>query len=402
MSRPIRICDITSFYPNIGSGGVRRYIERKQQYLQKHNLGVHGLIIPEKTYKKDQVNDHSIVYKTGGFRIPWNQPYGMFSSYKDVERALDDFDPDIIEVGSPYVAPWYVFKYIKSRRKPITVIGFYHSDFPRADVYQNVSRLSVSLARFLERICDWYAKKVFRRLLPCIVSTQAMKDRLAKWDCHDVPIFPFGIDVNTFQPYVEPKPPTPGEKLKLLYCGRLDSDKGILPFVQQFQKLMADKDLPLELTIQGRGFLKDQLVKITEKTPYITFGEFVHNAQELSKVYASHHLLVVTNPYESFCIAALESMASGTPVAALSDESGVKSLVPPEVGYLVGKQTKDFMNFLEHLDPADVFSKRKAAREFAATNFDQDKCHRHLFEFYKKIMPQEIEEGPKTRQTGAA
>ena len=129
----MRICDLTMAYSET-SGGIRTYIDQKRRYLLEHTDHEHALIVPgaddvvvsEGRTRTRRIRSPEIGY--GSYRLLWRPD--------EIARALHDFEPDVVELGTFFVCPWPALRYREARRnagRPTAVVGYFHTDL--ADAY---------------------------------------------------------------------------------------------------------------------------------------------------------------------------------------------------------------------------------------------------------------------------
>jgi alpha-1,6-mannosyltransferase len=233
------------FYPTVNSGGVKRYILDKQHYCEQHTNHVHCRIIPDVLNAKVENGPRDIIYKIKSPALPWNPSYRLMYSYKQIKQALEDFKPDVIEIGCPYITPWIVRKIYKNAQNRPKLVGFYHADFPRADVYQAFNNISVPLAKFAQRFAERVAHLVYTKMDQNIVTGPRLKQRLTNLGIGNVNVLPFGVDTEKFKPS-DDEPTNLDGPLKLLFVGRLSKEKRILPCIDRIHKLVREYGVKLE------------------------------------------------------------------------------------------------------------------------------------------------------------
>ena len=101
----MKICDLTQFYSPL-SGGVKRYVHEKINYLQTHSpKDEHVLVIPgEKT--EVIANGRSRIYTIRSPLVSRSARYRALLNLRAVGEILDRERPDIIESGDPYQVGW--------------------------------------------------------------------------------------------------------------------------------------------------------------------------------------------------------------------------------------------------------------------------------------------------------
>lgn len=162
-------------------------------------------------------------------------------------------------------------------------------------------------------------------------------------------IIPCGVDPHTFSPgSLEQRlraraaiNPTPDPLL--LFVGRLDPIKGIDLLLESVARMQTRVRL---LVIGGDPSGDPEVVRLRSHAEALGIGERVTfpgavPQRQLPDYYRAADALVVTSCYESFGLAAVEALATGTPVVAAA-VGGLTSLVHDGVnGLLVWNRTPD-------------------------------------------------------------
>lgn len=115
-------------------------------------------------------------------------------------------------------------------------------------------------------------------------------------------IVAMGIDTGRRQP------PSASTRY-LLYCGRVDPNKGFPELFEYFERFNRTLPGKLRLVITGKDDMK------VPDRPDIEFRGFVSNEEKFSLM-AGATIYISPSPNESFSIVTLEAMAQGTPVLA--------------------------------------------------------------------------------------
>ncbi|HEY6423709.1 MAG TPA: glycosyltransferase, partial [Pseudonocardiaceae bacterium] len=131
-----------------------------------------------------------------------------------------------------------------------------------------------------------------------------------------------GVDTTRFRPSRRSEQLraqlAPNGELLVGFVGRLAPEKKVL-------RLSALQDMPgVSLVVVGDGPDRNQL---RAQLPRATFLGF-KTGEELAQAYASLDVFVHTGPFETFCQAVQEALASGLPVIA-PDAGGPRDLVIP-------------------------------------------------------------------------
>ena len=181
--------------------------------------------------------------------------------------------------------------------------------------------------------------------------------RLYGADANRIQLAPCGVDLGTFRPLDREESRKQlglnGDKV-LLYVGRIESLKGVELLVRTTAHL--DTCEPVRVLVVGDDNGQDREVdRLRELADTLDVGEsidFVGRVpqDELPVYYSAADVCVVPSFYESFGLAALESMACGTPVVA-SRVGGLSTVVQHgSTGYLKSWRCPEaFANSLEML-----------------------------------------------------
>ena len=181
--------------------------------------------------------------------------------------------------------------------------------------------------------------------------------RLYGADVGRIQLAPCGVDLGTFRPLDREESRKRlglnGDKV-LLYVGRIESLKGVELLVRTTAHL--DTCEPVRVLVVGDDNGQDREVdRLRDLAETLDVGEtidFVGRVaqDELPVYYSAADVCVVPSFYESFGLAALESMACGTPVVA-SRVGGLSTVVQHgSTGYLKSWRCPEaFANSLEML-----------------------------------------------------
>jgi alpha-1,6-mannosyltransferase len=119
----------------------------------------------------------------------------------------------------------------------------------------------------------------------------------------------------------------------IVHCGRLSPEKKPERSIQALRELL-NRGVNARLVFIGSGPLHKKLYDSSRDIP-VTFWGYVANKKLLAEMIASADISLAPGPIETFCLAALESLASGTPVVA-SNTSAVGEFLTSDNGARVG------------------------------------------------------------------
>ncbi|HVW41068.1 MAG TPA: glycosyltransferase family 1 protein [Amycolatopsis sp.] len=238
---------------------------------------------------------------------------------RTVLTALSAFGPDVVHLASPFVVG--ARGLAAARRLRVPSVAVYQTDIPGFATAYGLGLGARAAWRWVRRL----HARADRTLAP---STESMMNLRA----HGIPrVYRWGrgVDVERFSPeHADPALRArlaPDGQLLVGFVGRLAPEKEVDRLVA-----LAGMD-GVRAVVVGDG---PELESLRDRIPDAAFLG-ARYGDELSAVYASLDVFVHTGPYETFCQAVQEAMASGLPVLA-PDAGGPKDLVlPGRTGYLL-------------------------------------------------------------------
>lgn len=308
------VCDLTQFYSE-RSGGIKTYLEAKGEYGVRTGAWKQLLIVP---YKRNEVLEvpGRKIYRVHGMPVLWNMQYRLILNPLVCLRILRKEAPDVLEVGSPDLLPWSALYYARTRKVPC--VGFYHSDF--SDTYFRVSARNGHpwrLASLPYTIALKYTKALYNRFDATLAATQPLLDKLRQLGIENATLVSLGVDTALFAP--EKRNPQLLQALGLdpslpsvLYVGRLSKDK-CFPLFLEVQRMLWER-MATNCLIAGDGPMSPQALELQREHPQVVRYLGYLPKQTLAVLYASVDVLVMPSRYETFGLAALEALSSGTPV----------------------------------------------------------------------------------------
>jgi phosphatidylinositol alpha 1,6-mannosyltransferase len=243
---------------------------------------------------------------------------------RKVVTALRDFGPDVVHLASPaVVGPLGLWA---ARRLGVPTVAVYQTDVAGfADSYG--LGFAAGTAWRWTRLVHSGAD---RTLAPSSAAAAALVEhgipRVHRWAR--------GVDIDRFRPSRRDEQLraqlAPNGELLVGFVGRLAPEKKVL-------RLAALQGMPgIRLVVVGDGPDRAQLGKLLPEAAFLGFK----TGDELAQAYASLDVFVHTGPFETFCQAVQEALASGLPVIA-PDAGGPRDLVAPgRTGFLLPETGK--------------------------------------------------------------
>lgn len=167
---------------------------------------------------------------------------------------------------------------------------------------------------------------------------------------------PLGVDLDTFRPHPSVADP---RVLRLTYVGRLSREKSPHLAVATAVELH-ERGVPVRMDVYGEGPHLDELVAIAGDAPVVFHG-FVEGREDLSRRLASADVALSVCPGETFGLAVLEALASGTPVVT-ADRGGARELVDAASGAWAAPDAHSLADAVLEVATRPAALRRRAAR----------------------------------------
>lgn len=315
----MKLCDLTQFYSPL-SGGVKRYVHEKINYIQTRTSDEHVLIIPG---GKTEVveSERSRIYSIHSPLLSRTSRYRALLNLRAVEQILERERPDLIESGDPYQMAWKAIATGRALRIP--TVGFYHSHFPEAYLRSAAKFFGKTATEMVMDASQRYVCKLYNQFAATLVPSDRLARLLEKWGVRNVKAVNLGVNTEVFRP----EPPDGAatrdslgisrDCLLLLYVGRLAPEKNTQTLFKSFALLAQRRPEDFHLLVIGDGAQREQLARLREQTKSVTQIQYCTDSGELARYYRTADLFVHPGIQETFGFVALESQACGTPVVGI-------------------------------------------------------------------------------------
>jgi len=319
----MKIIHIANFY-GPKSGGIKTTL---------HNLGTeygkigHDFIyvVPGKKFSRENTT-HGACITLPSWVIPFSGGYRVIKSNRQVKTIVQSLKPDRIEVSDRFtlscLGNW-------AKQRNIPAIVFSHETL--RGLVKNY--FGIPLKSFV----SWHNTRLAGRFDFVVTTTHFAAAEFDEIGTPNVIRVPLGVDLETFSPAhrneeLRAKMIKGGDVL-LVHCGRLSPEKKPERSLQVLRELLS-RGINARLVYIGSGPLHKKLYDSSRDIP-VTFWGYVANKNLLAQMIASADVSLAPGPIETFCLAALESLASGTPVVA-SETSAVGEFLTQDNGDFVG------------------------------------------------------------------
>ena len=316
----VKICDLTQFYSPV-SGGVKRYLHEKINYIDKHApRDEHVLIVPG-VKTKVKVNGRSRVYTIRSPVVSRTAQYRALLNLRAVGEILEQERPDVIESGDPYQLGWKAVSVGRALRVP--VIGFYHSHFPEAYLRNSARLVGKTATRRVMKLSRAYVRKLYNQHSATLVASEPLACVLREWGVRNVRVLSLGVNPEIFRSGGSGNDAVrrslgvkSGQNL-LLYVGRLAKEKNTATLMGAFKVLQRHRPNEFHLLVIGDGPERNQLRKLQAQSKNVSSIRYCADPRELACYYRAANIFVHPGVQETFGLAALESQACGTPVVGI-------------------------------------------------------------------------------------
>ena len=385
----MRICDLTQFYSPV-SGGVKRYLHEKIDYIEKCRPGdEHVLIVPG---GKTEVisNARSRIYTIHSPLLSRTSRYRALLNLRVVEQILERERPDIIESGDPYQVGSKSIRI--GRALGIPVIGFYHSHFVEAYLRSAAKYLGEIASDAVMNLAARYVRNLYNRFETTLVSAEYLAQVLRDWGVRNLQVVELGVNTDVFK-----RTPRDGagtrvslgiasDQKLLLSVGRLATEKNTKMLFQAFELLHQRRPGDFHLLVIGDGPQRDQLLQLKARTDgAISWIRYCTDSAQLARYYRAADLFVHPGMQETFGLVALESQACGTPVVGIRG-SNMDRIIFHQQEFWAGENTaKALADAIERLDQLNLQALGMEAARRVGESYAWPGVFEQLFCIYREV-----------------
>lgn len=317
-----------------------------------------------------------------GVRIPFSGGYRVILRINLVKQQLLKFAPDVLEVSDRttllLVARW-------AKRRGILTYFFAHE---RVD---GVLKAFFPHLFFRKQFGDQWNKYTYKSVHGIIATTKfaatefwEMESKTRTLLKSKISQVPLGVYLEKFIPKTFHSPLTSQEKGSGDYffaCTRLSKEKDpffILEIAAELRKHNLDK----LILVAGDGPLRKKLVAQADANELnVHFLGYIGDKEYLNELMANAHAFLAVGPIETFGLAALESLASGTPVIC-RDSSAISEVIDSDSGAALPRSAQRWVAALTELLSSDRNNLSHSAR-MRAEIFPWSKSGKSLLQIYQ-------------------
>jgi alpha-1,6-mannosyltransferase len=350
--KPARIVRLANFV-SPRSGGLRTALrELGKGYLAAGHEPV--LVIPGE-HASDEVTEQGRVITLPGPVIPGLGGYRVLLGRRRVARLLAGLGPDRLEVSDRLTLRW-TGGWARANGVPSVMVS-----------HENLGALvEMFVPRWLprRRVSDRLNAATARAYDQVVCTTAFAAEEFRRLGASNVARVPLGVDLARFAPAnhdlaLRGELAGPRELL-LVHCGRLSAEKRPERSIEALAALRS-RAVPAVLAVAGDGPRRAALERLADGLP-VRFLGFVPDPNLVARLLATADVALAPGPLETFGLAALEALASGTPVVAAGD--GALGEVIGAAGAVVSGE--GFAGGVLEVMARPEVDRRRAAREHAS------------------------------------
>ncbi|MFC5828010.1 glycosyltransferase [Nonomuraea insulae] len=270
------------------------------------------LIIPGPA-EHDERTEAGRIITMPGPKVPGLGGYRVLTDRRRLRRLLEELEPDRLEVSGRTTLRW-TGAWARSRGVRSMMVSH--------ESLSGLLRLYGGPAALADRLNRASAS----RFDTVVCTTGWAAAEFARLGTANLIRVPLGVDLEAFGPErADRRLRAPGRVL-LVHCGRLSPEKRPDRSIRALAELHR-RGLPVELVVAGDGPLRPKLERQAAHLA-VRFLGHVTDRDRLAALLATADVALAPGPVETFGLAALEALASGTPVVA-SRHSALPEVIGP-------------------------------------------------------------------------
>jgi len=305
----MRLLDFNNSYSPTG-GGIRVYHHRKMEYYAS---GEHeaALAVPGASPGRES-DGSALIYRLTSVPL-FRSGYRLTLQSGPLLDVVNDFRPDLVEIGSPYIAP-RLARSVLGEGTPS--VGFFHTNYPESYVGPAARRLlGEGAACRLTELAWRHVTRTYSRMTAVFAASRSVLSALHRVGLRRLFLTPMGVDTDLFNPrrrseeFRRDLGITDGRQL-VLYLARLHWEKGLDLLMEAYPGFRDPSRVVL--AVGGRGPLDSTLAGFIRRYPEVRRLPYIPHGQGVAEAMASADVFLSLGGTETFGLAGLEAMASGT------------------------------------------------------------------------------------------
>jgi alpha-1,6-mannosyltransferase len=307
----VRIVRLANFVTG-SSGGLRTALH--QLGAGYRAAGHDPVLIVPGDRRHEEETAQGLVITVPGPVVPGTGGYRVLLGRAEVTRLLERLRPDRLEVSDRTTLRW-TGGWARQRGVPALMVSHESLD----------GLLRLLAGGPLRRVGDRLNAATAASFDTVVCTTAWAAAEFRRLGVGNLVRVPLGVDLDHFRPDRYDAALREGG-LMLLHCGRLSPEKKPERSLAALAELRR-RGVPAVLVVVGSGPRRPALEEWARRAGLpVRFVPFVHDRDRLAALLATADVMIAPGPVETFGLAALESLASGTPVV-VSAESALPEVV---------------------------------------------------------------------------
>lgn len=316
----MRVVQVANFY-GPRSGGLRTAVDRLGAEYRQAGHEVF-LVVPGPVEEKVELPSGVVRISLPARKLPFTGGYRAVLP-RPVTAVLAELRPDALEVSD------------RLTLRSLGTWGRQHGVSTVMISHERLDRLvgQVLPERAARRVADFANRRTADNYDAVVCTTGFAREEFDRIDAPNAFTVPLGVDLELFHPrrhsaamrrqWADP------HQILLVHCGRLSVEKHPWRSVEALA-VLRERGLDARLVVVGDGPLRSRLERQAHRLP-VEFTGFIGCRDTVATVLASADVAVAPGPHETFGLAALESLASGTP-AVVSRTSALSEILTTDSG----------------------------------------------------------------------
>lgn len=191
---------------------------------------------------------------------------------------------------------------------------------------------------------------------------------------------PYGVD------QLKELPEKRNAMLNLVFLGRLDKGKGVL-LLDQIATMLREKNIDVNWTIIGKGYLKVELIKQWKQYKNISFHE-PDTKEEVYALLKKQDIFIFPTMFEGTPVSILECLANGVVTVTNDLPGGIRDIIKENIGFRCNAgDLEAFVNSVEllHNDRSRLNQMQTNCYQLAIAEYDIRKNADNYFSLFLKF-----------------
>ncbi|MEV6299627.1 glycosyltransferase [Actinoplanes sp. NPDC051861] len=366
----MRIVRLANFV-TVHTGGLRTALRQLGRGYQR--AGHEAVLVVPGRRHSDKMTRQGRVITLPSAPLPRTGGYRVLAGRRELTRLLDSLEPDRIEVSDRTTLRWTG---TWARQRGVRSMMVSHESLAGLLGVWGMPKRDALADRFNQRTAEAFDTIV------CTTSFAAAEFR--RLDVPNLVEVPLGVDLDVFHPsrmdvgvrsrYARP------DELLVVYASRLSAAKRPELAVDAVAALRNGK-VPAVLVMAGDGTRRTSLAYRAARLP-VRFAGHIADRADVAALLASADVTLSPGPVETFGLAALESLACGTPVV-VNEQSALPEVVG-DAGVAVPGSAEAFADAVTSLMERPRVERRAAARA-RAENFGWQRSVQGFLEAHEAL-----------------